>query len=232
MKYPEDYINKIINGDCLEVMKGIPDKSIDLLCTDPPYNQGFSGKGSLAKKYDYRRDAILKISGFYPVEFLNAVKPKLKIFSAFIWTSKDLLPVYINFALENKFNWNILVWVKTNPIPAYNNSLLPDLEYCLFIRETGAYFNNTLNYEDYRKAMIANVANNENGHPTQKHLWMISKMVKIGSKEGDIVLDPFLGSGTTAKACNELKRNWIGIEVNSDYAKIAEDRLKQQVLNF
>ena len=222
--------NKIYCGDSLEIMKDIPDNSIDLCLTDPPYNQGFSGKGSLAKKYDYRREEILKISDFNPNEFLKIVKPKLKKFSAFIWTSKNLLPVYINFALKNNYNWNLLIWAKTNPIPAYNNSLLPDIEYCIYIREKGAFFNNNLTYNDYRKVMIDNVAKNENGHPTQKHLWMIQKMLKIGSNENDLILDPFLGSGTTAVACQELHRNFIGIEISPKYIEIAKERLKQKPL--
>ena len=230
MKYPQDYINKVIQGDCLEFMKQMPDNSIDLLCTDPPYNQSFAGKGSLAKKYEYRKKEIKNISNFNPKDFLKIVKPKLKIFNAYIWTSKNLLKDYIQFAEDNKYNWNLLIWNKRNPIPAYNNTYLPDVEYCIFIRQTGAHWTHKLGYECYRKVMNANVAKNEQGHPTQKHQWMIAKMIKISSKETDIILDPFLGSGTTAVAAQALGRNFIGIEISEKYCEIAKQRLRQKTL--
>ncbi len=219
-------LNKIYCGDCLEILKDIPNNSIDLLYTDPPYNQSFAGKGSLAKKYDYRKEEIRKISDFKPEEFLEVVKPKLKIFNAYIWTSKNLLVNYINWAAKNKYNWNLLIWNKLNPIPAYNNTYLPDIEYCIFIRETGAHWTKDLGYETYRKVMSDNVADNNCGHPTQKHTWMVAKAIKISSKENDIILDPFLGSGTTAEVCKELNRNYIGIDISQKYCDIANKRIK------
>jgi site-specific DNA-methyltransferase (adenine-specific) len=79
--------------------------------------------------------------------------------------------------------------------------------------------------------MLDNV-NNGTGldHPTIKHIWMVEKCVSISSKENDLILDPFLGSGTTAVACQKLKRNYIGIEIENKYCEIARQRLRQQVL--
>ena len=131
---------------------------------------------------------------------------------------------------KNNYNWNLLIWNKLNPIPAYNNSLLPDIEYCVFIREKGAYFNNKLKYNDYRKVMSANVAKNNFGHPTQKHLWMIEKMIKISSEENDIILDCYAGSGTTGMACQNLKRNYILIEKEEKYCEMCRQRLRQKTL--
>ena len=67
-------------------------------------------------------------------------------------------------------------------------------------------------------------------HPTQKPLSIVSKLIKVSSNENDIILDPFLGSGTTAVAAKQLKRNFIGIEISKKYCKIARDRLKQDIL--
>lgn len=223
-------VNEIILGDCLEVMKTLPDNCIDLLLSDPPYNQSFSGKGNLAKKYEYRKKEIQEISNFDPKLFLEIVKPKLKVFNAYLWTSKGLLKDYIQFAEDNDYNWNLLIWDKRNPIPAYNNTYLPDIEYCVFIREKKAHFTNGLPYEMYRKVMSDNVADNSLGHPTQKHLWMIEKMIMISTQQGELVLDPYLGSGTTAFACKKLKRNYIGIEMSPKYVEISKQRLRQQIL--
>ena len=126
--------------------------------------------------------------------FLEIIKPKLKIFNAYIWTSKQLLDVYIRWAKENKFNWDILIYAKNNPVPAYNNSYLSDIEYCLFIRDKGATFNNGLGYKKYKKV---------------------------------IVLDCFIGSGTTAVACQDLNRNYIGFEIEEKYYNICKNRLAE-----
>ncbi len=223
--------NKIYQGDCLKLIKKIPDKSIDLLYTDPPYTQSFPGtKGSLAEKYRYRIDKIKNIGNFDPIKFLKIVKPKLKIFNAYIWTSKNLLKDYIQFAENNKYNWNLLIWNKLNPVPAHNNTYLSDIEYCIFIREKGACWINNLDYKMYKKVMTANVAKNEQGHPTQKYVWMVEKAIKISSKKNDLILDPFLGSGTTAVAAQELHRNFIGIEISKKYVEIAKKRLAQKPL--
>lgn len=226
----EEMINSIVQGDCMEVLKNIPDKSIDLLFTDLPYNQSFSGKGSLAKKYEYRKKEVQSISNFDPTEFLEIVKPKLKIFNAYIWTSKDLLRKYIEFANDNKYNWNLLIWNKVNPLPAYNNTYLPDIEYCVFIRETGAHWTHGLGYDQYRKVMSDNVAKNQFGHPTQKHIWMVEKAIRISSKEDDLILDPFAGSFTTAVACQKLHRNWICIEKEKKYCQVGKSRIAQKSL--
>lgn len=228
----KDIINKVHCGDCLDFMREMPDKCVDLLYTDPPYEQEISGKGSIAEKFNYRRDALLAISKFNPDKFLEIVKPKLKTFHAYIWTSKNILDKYIKFAKHNNYNWDLLVWAKPNPVPAYNNSYLSDQEYCIFIREKGkCYFKNGLGYKQYLKTMIEGVAGNLNiGHPTVKPLWMVERAIQISSDDGHLIFDPFLGSGTTAVACQNLKRNFIGVEISEKYCEIARQRLRQQIL--
>ena len=229
----EKYLNKVIQGDCLEVIKEIPDKSIDLVVTDPPYAISLNGGGSIKKKIDYRRGSLLGIGSnpnFTLIPFLEVVRPKLKNFHAYIWMSKDTLPETLNWILKNKFMWNILIWSKTNPVPAYNNTYLSDIEYCMFIREKGGcHWTKDLGYETYKKVMIDHVQSLP-GHPTPKPLWMMEKLIKVSSKPGDLILEPFAGSGTTCIAARNLKRNFIGIEINEEYAKYARDRLKQDIL--
>ena len=224
-------INQIIQGDCLKVLKDIPDKSIDLLYTDPPYNITFNGGGSCEKKYDYRKQDIKNIGSntkFTLIPFLEAVKPKLKNFHAYIWMAKNTLPETLNWIIKNKYNWNILIWHKINPVPAYNNTYLPDVEYCVFIRSKNCYFNSNLKYEAYRKVFTNKVNNTGLGHPTIKPLWIVEKMLKVSSREGDLILDPYLGSGTTAVAAKKLKRNYIGIEISKEYCEMADLRIKSE----
>ena len=226
-------LNKIHQGDCLEVIKDIPDKSIDLIVTDPPYAITLNGGCSIKKKIDYRRGSLISIGSnpnFTIIPFLEVVRPKLKKFHAYIWMSKDTLPETLNWILKNKFMWNILIWSKTNPVPAYNNTYLSDIEYCVFIREKGGcHWTKGLAYEKYKKVMVDHVQSIP-GHPTPKPLWMMQKLIEISSRPGDIILEPFAGSGTTCIAAKSLKRNFIGIEINEKWVKYANGRLGQGIL--
>ena len=233
MNYPEDFMNKVILGDCLEIIKKIPDKTIDLLVTDPPYSINLNGGGSIKKKIDYRKKDLLGIGShpaFTLIPFLETVRPKLKKFHAYIWMSKNTLPETLNWVLKNKFMWNILIWSKINPIPAYNNTYLSDIEYCVFIREKGGcHWTKGLSYETYKKVMV-DLVQHLPGHPTPKPLWMMEKLIKISSQPGNIILEPYAGSGTTCIAAKNLKRNFIGIEINPIYAKYANQRLRVDTL--
>jgi len=217
-------------GDCMEILQDIPNKTFDILITDLPYcYTSLSGAGCIQDRYEYRKEDLLKLSHFEPEPFLELIKTKLKYFHAYIWTDKNLLLNYLQFIKSNNYNFDILVWVKNNPIPAYHNTYLKDIEFCLFIREKSrCTFNNGLGYDIYRKAMIDNVSPYAGGHPTAKHLWMIEKFLMVSTKEGDIVIDPFLGSGTTAVACEKMKRYWVGIEIEEKYCKIAVERIKTE----
>src|SRR3990167_9853185 len=111
----EKYLNQIICGDSLEVMRGMPDKCVDLLVTDPPYNYKMNGGGSLGKKYEGYKSRVNGLGRFEAIKFLETVKPKIKIFNAYIWCGKELLLDIANWARKEKLNWNILFWYKPNP---------------------------------------------------------------------------------------------------------------------
>lgn len=224
---------ELIHKDCLKVIPTLPDKSIDLLYTDPPYEQKIGGGGAMESRFGYRKKQLRDLSNFDPIPFLELIKPKLKAFHAYIWTSKNLLDEYISFAKKNNYNWDVLVWVKTNPVPAYNHSYLSDLEFCVFMREKGkCTFNMGLGYNRYKKGMIDRLNNTGLGHPTIKHLWMVENAIKISSNKKDTIIDPFLGSGTTAIACKRLGRNCIGIEKEKDYYNMCVKRVKNTEISL
>mgnify|MGYP003816128159 FL=1 len=103
---------------------------------------------------------------------------------------------------------------------------MSDIEFCLFYRFKNQYWNNNLKYNDYKKTMIDNVADNNYKHPTQKYKWMIEKFIKISSKENDLILDCYAGSGTTAIACENLNRRYILIEKELEYYNIIKQRIE------
>ena len=230
MIWPDDFIDKIICGDCLEVMKGIPDKAVDLVLTDPPYKFESMGGGFYAKNASAKReylDSLRKINcvNFNPSFMLEILKKKLKLFYGYFFTNKFLIEPYLSFARKNGYKYDILVMAKSNPIPAHNNHYLSDLEYVIMIREAKTYFSNHKNLDDFRKFYLTNCKKRE--HPAQKDIGIIQKFIRVSSREGDLILDPFLGSGTTAVACIELNRRFIGIELSPEYCEMAKKRISK-----
>ena len=123
--------------------------------------------------------------------------------------------------------YNLLVWCKTNPTPMCNGNWLPDLEYCLVFKEKGSpRYNDGYQFKSkWYISAINKKDKDEYEHPTIKPLEMVKKHLQHSTNENDIVLDCFMGSGTTAVACKELGRNFIGFEIDENYYKIACDRI-------
>ena len=232
MKF-EDMINTIQLGDCYELIKNIPDHSIDLVYIDVPYqhtqiNGYYGGGGSFgidSRKYQRTlRDKEL-MSGIN-MSILDDICRVMKHIYIYIWCSKEQIPKFINYFLNKKCLYEIMVWCKSNPTPTCNNKYLSDIEYCLMFREKGTIIGGS--YETKSKFYISgtNVSDKELFlHPTIKPLELVKNHIINSTKEGDIVLDCFCGSGTTCLACKELGRNYIGMEIDKEYHKIAVDRL-------
>jgi len=213
MKYPEDYINKIIQGDCLEVMRELPDKSVDMVLTDPPYGIGISNKVGGNNK---------ALANDYGEQDWDDDIPSKECFEEMFRISKNQIIFGGNYFVEyltNSSCW--IVWDKDNT----GNFADCELAWTSFnsaVRKIKHRWNGMLQEDMKNKE--------SRWHPTQKPLRVMEWILHNYSEEGQIILDPFLGSGTTAIACKNLKRKYIGIEISEDYCKIAQDRLKQQIL--
>lgn len=223
-------MNKLIKGDCYEVIKNIPDKSIDLIVTDPPYKYKNVGGGFYSKNNPEKRKYLdnlkeIECCDFNPAFFLNQIKPKLKKFYGYFFCNKSLVNDYVEFAIQNKYQFDILVMAKTNPIPAYNNHHLSDLEYIIMIREKGSYFSKHKEIDDYRKFFLTSCSRGK--HPAEKPVELLKRYIKVSSQENDIILDPFMGTGSTGVAAKETNRNFIGIEIDDKYYQIAKSRIEK-----
>ena len=225
----KDIINQVHCADCLTFMHELPDKCVDLVLTDPPY-EFTTGGGMVGKDRDYidkLRD--LNCLTFNPTDFLNNLKPKMKVFNGYFFCNKKLVKDYLQFAENNDYLFDILVMAKENPIPAYRGHHLSDLEYIIFIREKGSYFRQEQeDIRDFRKFYLTNCS--QGFHPAEKPIDLIKRFIRVSSKQSDLILDPFLGSGTTCVAAKQLKRNFIGIEISEKYCEIARGRLRQEIL--
>lgn len=227
---------RLYRCDCLDLLKKLPDKSIDLIVTDPPYEIIDCGKagGSLGKKGHL--DSISKIQENknlihynikkYNKEFVRVMK-KINIY---IWCNKLQIVDYIKFYVQKLgCKFTILSWHKTNALPTYHGKYLSDTEYCLYFSKGGRCFPEK--YEDAKTYFFdkINIKDKEKwGHPTIKHLYMIERLIKNSSKKGQKVLDPFMGSGTTGVACKNLKRKFIGCEIDKKYFKTCIKRIKEK----
>ena len=218
----------LYNGDCLEVMKGIKDNSVDCIITDPPYKIETNGAG-IYKQADkqYVKQLNNMKDGFSPLVFDEVVRIMKKINIYFFCSQKQIMPLLDYFVTQKKCNWNLLTWHKTNPVPACGNKYLTDTEYILFFREKGVkilgnfktkltYYVTPLNQKDKKLY----------NHPTIKPLPILLNLIINSSNEGETILDPFMGSGTTGVACQHLNRNFIGIELDENYFNIAKNRIE------
>ena len=256
-KLGEYELNKIYNEDCYEAIKKIPDKSIDLIVTDPPYQFDMGGCGGTfgTKNRNYHeeylslyhqtgttteterlriqanaqksRENYRFISNGFDFKLLDEFIRIMKKVNIYIWCSKAQVSKILTYFEEKDCNIDILTWHKTNPIPTVNNTYANDTEYCIFAREKGVKVYG--NYETKRKYYVtsANVDDKKLYiHPTIKPLEIIKNLIINSSLEGGVILDTFMGSGTTAVACKELNRNFIGFEIDKNFYEIACNRLK------
>jgi len=227
----------IYNSDCLNILKNLPEKSIDLVLTDPPYN--ISQKNKIFRNYRNGKQADISFDygewdyGFDVLPVLEETKRILKDFGQWIiFCSEQQIGMYRKWLGENGHFKQIIIWEKTNPLPQFRK--------CAYRQATEiimwAYKNkppkkeqhfNFLSQEEMKNIFKIPICggNERTKHPTQKPLKLVIELLKRHSFENDLVLDPFLGSGTTAVACKMLGRRFIGIEINEEYYNIAINRI-------
>lgn len=222
-------------GDCLELLKDIPDESIDLIVTDPPYkltSRGSSGTmGGYWKEEKAKKGVIFDNNSIsckeYLPEFYRILKNKSILY---LMCNNTNLQEMINVATQSSFKFvKSLIWEKGNKICGryYMNCF----EYILLFRKGGDKPIKNCGTPDILKVPIKKQkdSNGKNLHDTEKPVELMKILIENSSDENDIVLDPFMGIGTTGIACKELNRNFIGIELDSKYFNIAKERINNVV---
>lgn len=229
-------INTITLGDCYKLIKDIPDKTIDLILVDPPYDFHCGSIAGIFKNRVVKPGIEIvekNINHGFDMDILQEFVRILKNINIFLWCNKEQIKDYLNFFDRYNTTFEILTWHKTNPTPLTKNTYLPDTEYCLYFREKGKV---TLNdgYELKSKYYISSsntVDKDKFKHPTIKPIDIIKKQILHTTQKNDLVLDCFSGSGTTCVAAKELDRRFIGIEIDPEYHKISMDRLNGILAN-
>ena len=247
-------LNQIVGGDCIEVMNGLPAGSVDLIFADPPYNLQLKGDlhrpdNSLVDAVDDHWDQFSSFEAYdrFTKAWLAAAKRLLKPNGA-IWVIGSYHNIFrVGAALQDQGFWllNDVVWRKSNPMPNFRGKRLTNAHETLIWAgrdETSKY---TFNYEAL-KALNDGVqmrsdwvlpictgherlkdAAGDKAHPTQKPESLLHRVMIATTNPGDVVLDPFFGTGTTGAVAKMLGRDFIGIEREESYRKVAADRLSR-----
>ena len=225
-------INKLYCMDALEFLKQIDDNSVDLILTDPPYFFEAHGRGFASEREDLfmglKDIGVNKDFNFITNELLNEILRVCKKKNIFIFCNKAQILDILLFAKEKDLCSEILPLCKTAPMPLSNNQWLPDREWGIHLFKDLEVFSN---YKTKRGFFLDNNYRQDKfNHPSVKPDYIIRRIVKNLSNEGDLVLDCFIGSGTTAVVCKQLNRNFLGCDNNKKYIDIANRRLEQSNL--
>lgn len=254
----DKFLNQILFGDCIDVMRQIPDASVDAVFADSPYNLQLGAKTlyrpedqTAARAVRDAWDAFESPAAYdeFTRNWVAECKRVLKPDGA-MWVIGSYHNIFrVGAILQDLGFWilNDIVWVKTNPMPNFRGTRFTNAHETLIWatpRKTGKY---TFNYETMKKINGGkqmrsdwgiNIclgeervkdANGKSLHNTQKPMDLLRRVILASTHAGDIILDPFVGSGTTAAAARELGRNFIGIDRDASYVAAARERVKNIV---
>ncbi len=245
-------LNQIMSGDCIEVMNGLPAGSVDLIFADPPYNLQLRGDllrpdNSKVDAVDDHWDQFASFASYdtFTRAWLAAAKRLLKPNGA-IWVIGSYHNIFrVGAALQDQGFWilNDVVWRKSNPMPNFKGKRLTNAHETLIWASRDEAAKYTFNYEAL-KALNEGVQmrsdwvlpictgherlKNEAGdkaHPTQKPESLLHRVLVATTQAGDVVLDPFFGTGTTGAVAKMLGRDFIGIEREAEYRAVAAERI-------
>lgn len=218
--------NRIYNMDCLEGLRRMPDNSVDLILTDPPYCfDTKKGKGTgIVKDSKYLKEIEYMTNGF-DLRILDESVRVMKKINAFFFCSREQIPMYIEYFSALGANIQLLTWSKTDVPPLCNGKYLSDTEYIIYAYESNTDEQYTLITDHFITKKVRSSKNDPLYHPTKKPIDILSSLIQSASKENDIVLDMFSGSASTAVACIETGRKFIGFELMEKYYKVGNKRI-------
>lgn len=246
-------LNTILDGDCIEAMNALPANSVDLVFADPPYNLQL--KSNLQRPDHSQVDAVDdhwdQFSSFaaydqFTRDWLAAARRVLKPNGA-IWVIGSYHNIFrVGAALQDAGYWilNDVIWRKSNPMPNFRGKRLTNAHETMIWASKSEGAKYTFNYEalkalnegtQMRSDWVLPICtgherlkdeNGDKAHPTQKPQSLLHRVLVGSTNVGDVVLDPFFGTGTTGAVAKMLGRNFIGIEREDAYRKVAEKRLK------
>ena len=211
-------IDKIYLGDCLELMRDIEDNAVDCVLTDIPYNECNRADNGLRNLNKSKADI-----GDFDLEELTSILSDKTKGSIYMFCGINQVSEIRKTMTAKGLSTRVIVWEKTNPSPMNGDVIwLSGVELCIFGKKKGA----TYNYH-CKNTVLRYPCGRSKVHPTQKPINLFRALISASTKEGDVILDPFMGSGTTALAVIASKRHFIGCELDEGYFKIATERIRK-----
>lgn len=208
---------KLLQGDCLELMKDIPDGSVDLVLTDIPYGE-VNRKSNGLRNLDKGKADIVT---FDIKELTQMLCDKTKG-SIYMFCGTEQVSAIRATMVEKGLSTRLCIWEKTNPSPMNGQVIwLSGIECCVYGKKKNATFNEHCKNTVFRFPTVRGKL-----HPTQKPIDLMKYLIEVSSNENDIVLDPFMGSGSCCISAINTNRNFIGIELDKTYFDIAEKRIR------
>ncbi len=224
--------------DAVSFLSMLPKGSVKLIITDPPYDiaETKAGQSFLKERLNKSQQDLVKlgIDKCAGIEWCKHVKfIQDGRINCYIFCNKKQIPMYFKYFVDHlKCTFDIIIWHKTNTPPTYHNKYMSDKEYCLYFRKGGYCMPD--NHKDastvYTSSM--NVADKKlYGHPTVKPLPLIERLIRNSSNVGDMVIDPFVGSGTTGAAAVGLGRLFMGCDIDPQFVAMAQARVIDTIVN-
>ena len=211
-------MNKVYNIDCIDYMKTMKDNSVDLVVTDIPYGEVNRKSNGLRNLEKGKADIVT-----FSMDGLLDNLCRITKGSMYIFCGTEQVSIIRKLMVEHKMSTRLCIWEKSNPSPMNGDKIwLSGIECCVYGKFPKATFN-----EHCKNTVFRFPCGRNKLHPTQKPLELIKRLILASSNEGDLVFDGFAGSGTTGVACKELGRNFIGCELDENYCKIANERIKE-----
>ncbi len=215
----------LMQGDCLKLMATIPDNSVDMVLTDPPYRVISGGNKSARRPMGMLSANDGKIFKHNNIEFSDYLPEIYRVMAvrSHLYLMVNLLNLETAMSCVRDAGFrihNLLVWQKNNVTPS--RWYMKNIEYVIFARKGKAksIFNpSSKTCHSFNNVSLGRV------HPTQKPVDLMQHYIRNSSEIGDVVLDPFMGSGSTGVAAKNLNRKFIGIELDKEYFEIARDRI-------
>lgn len=201
-------------ADCLDVLPQL--ESVDAVVTDPPYNVVNRDSGGLRKLDRGGADSL-------PVNALGLSQSIAGLVSgsAYVWCGTEQVSDLRRGFVESGMSTQLVIWEKSNPSPMNGERLwLSSVECCVFARHSKAPF-----FRHCASPVFRGPTEPRGDHPTAKPQWLMREIVSASCAEQSLILDPFMGSGTTGVAAIELGHKFIGIEIDEDYFSIAAKRI-------
>jgi len=210
----------LYSGDCLAIMPTLPDNSMEAIITDPPYNE--------CNRDDHGLRSFDKgIADSSPIDIPALADEFVRLArgSVYVWCGFRQVSAWCDALVLRGLSIRVGVWDKINPSPVAGDYLwLSALELCVYGRKPLAYFS-----EHCAKPIWSGPSELVDGFPTPKPVWLMRRLIQASVSPGGLVLDPFMGSGSTGVACILEGRNFVGIELNKEYAEIARRRIDDMV---